>query len=361
MEELFLEYKPDAAAAVRRMEAWWEGAVLDRPAVQVRAPKSKPVARPENHHASLRERWMDADYAVRQAEAWIASTYWCGETLPTFVPNLGPELLAAAYGAELEFGEETSWSVPALPSWEGLGNLEFDASNPYIQKILEMTRLGVQVGRGKFLVGITDLHPGADLAASIRDPQQLCVDLVEAPEQVHRLMGRIRPAFYEMYGLQEHILRDAGQEIAVSWHPLFSRGRYYIPSADFSCMVSERMFREFFLQEIVEEIEWLDRSVYHLDGPRALHLLDAILEIPKLGALEFVYGAGNGPASKWMDVYRRVLAAGKNIHITADPDDLEPFFEALAPERVMLCTWASDVEHADAIVRRVTKWSRPGS
>ncbi|MEP0766574.1 MAG: trimethylamine corrinoid protein 2 [Fimbriimonadia bacterium] len=360
MSEFVLESKPDAGMAICRMEAWWEGAILDRPAVQVRAPKPRQVTAPESRHASLRERWMDAEYAVRCAEAWVASTYWCGETLPTFVPNLGPELLAAAYGAELEFGEDTSWSVPVLRDWDGLDRLSFNQFNPYIQKILEMTRLGLDVGRGKFLVGITDLHPGADLAASLRDPQQLCVDLVEAPEHVHQLMDRIRPAFYEMYGLQETILKEAGQEIAVSWHPLFARGRYYIPSADFSCMVSERMFRDFFLQEIVEEVEWLDRSVYHLDGPGALHLLDAILEIPKLDALEFVYGAGNGPASKWMDVYRRVLAAGKNIHISAEPDDLDPFFEALDPEGVMLCTWANDVEHADAIVRRVSKWSRRG-
>ncbi|GMV37485.1 MAG: hypothetical protein AMXMBFR61_19930 [Fimbriimonadales bacterium] len=355
-----LEYKPDAAEAIRRMEAWWEGAILDRPAIQVRAPKPRQVLAPKSHHRSLRERWMDTEFAVRCAEAWIASTYWCGETLPTFVPNLGPELLAAAYGAELEFGEDTSWSVPALSDWHGLDRLSFDPSNPYIQKILEMTRLGLEVGRGRFLVGITDLHPGADLAASLRDPQQLCVDLIEAPQQVHRLMDHIRPAFYEMYCLQESILTAAGQPITVSWHPLFAPGRYYIPSADFSCMVSEPMFREFFLQEIVEEVEWLDRSVYHLDGPGALHLLDTILEIPKLDALEFVYGAGNGPASKWMDVYRRVLAAGKNIHITAEPDDLEPFFEALDPEGVMLCTWAKDVEHADAIVRRVSKWTKSG-
>jgi hypothetical protein len=39
------------------------------------------------------------------------------------------------------------------------------------------------------------------------------------------------------------------------------------------------MFERFFLPEIEEEIAWLDRSIYHLDGTQAPHHLDAILSL----------------------------------------------------------------------------------
>jgi len=358
VQSLDLTYKPDAADACARMEAWWHGAILDRPAIQVTAPKPNPKPLPEKRHATLRERWMDIDYAIECADARAANTYWGGETLPTFWPNLGPEVLAAALGADLTFGEDTSWSVPLLHDWDDIPKLRIDPDNEYTRTILEMIRRGLEAGRGKYVVGLTDIHPGADLAASLRDPQQLCLDLVTEPERVHALMRQIWPCFFEFYELQHRILREAGQTLTTSWLPLFAEGRYYIPSCDFSCMISNRQFREFFLPEIVEEIEWLDRSIYHLDGPNALHHLDTLLEIEKLDAIQFVYGAGNEPASRWMEVYRRIQDAGRRLHISIEPREVDAFMEGLRPEGVLLHTWARSVEEADALIAKVSTWTR---
>jgi hypothetical protein len=149
---------------------------------------------------------------------------------------------------------------------------------------------------------------------------------------------------------------EAGQTITTSWLPLATEGRYYIPSNDFSCMVSPEMMRRFFLDEIIEECNWLDRSIYHLDGPNALPHLDLLLEIESLDAVQFVYGAGNEPASRWMPVYKRVQKAGKNLHISIDAAELETFMDALRPQGVMLSMWVGSVEEADAILRRVERW-----
>jgi hypothetical protein len=356
---LELEYKPDAQRALERMEAWWEGAILDRPCIQVTAPKPNPRPVPEKRHATLRDRWLDVDFNVARHDAWLANTYWGGEILPQFWPNLGPEIMTAALGAELEFSEGTSWSVPMLRDWADIPKLKIDPENPYVRVILEMTRRGLEAGKGRFLTGLTDLHPGADLAASLRDPLQFNLDLVESPEECHRLMDQLRPTFYEFYELQYALMREAGQTVTSSWLPLFTDGRYYIPSNDFSCMVSTPMFREFFLSEIVEECEWLDRSIYHLDGPGALRHLDDLLAIEKLGAIQWVFGAGNEPASKWMRVYKRVQAAGKGLHIGIEPGELDFFMENLKPEGVMLQTWAASPEEADAMIARVAKWTKP--
>jgi len=354
-----LEYKPDAAEAIARMDAWWHHAILDRPTIQVTAPGTRKVPIPVKHHASLRDRWMDVEYNVERSAAICANTYWGGEQLPHIWPNLGPEVLSAALGAELVFGEDTSWSVPILHDWADVPRLRFDPHNEYMEAIVQMTHLGLELGRGKFLVGYTDIHPGGDLAASLRDPQQLCLDCVEAPEQVEALMAQLKPTFTQLYTLQEEILVGAGQTIATSWLPLFATGRYYIPSCDFSCMVSPAMFQRLFLPEIVDEIEWLDRSIYHLDGPNALPHLDALLSIPKLDAIQFVYGAGNEPASRWMHVYRRIQKAGKNLHITVSPEEIPVFMEELEPEGVMLQTWCSTPQEAEDLIKLIFRW-RPG-
>lgn len=360
--QLNLEGKPDAGKALERIEAWWARAVLDRPAFQVTAPlPGRSLAPPRPPYARLRDRWMDAEQAVREADHRIASTWWGGDILPAWFPNLGPEVLAAAYGAPLVFGEDTSWSEPILAEWDGLEALRFDPESECVRAILAMTRLALERGRGRWLVGITDLHPGGDLAASLRDPQRLCLDLLESPQQVHALMDRLRPSFYAFYDLQDSLIRRAGQPVCTTWFPLYARGRFYVPSCDFAGLVSPALFRQFFLREIVEEVEWLDHSIFHLDGPSALVHLDAILEIPKLDAVQFVCGAGDGPSSRWMDVYRRILAAGKGVHVTIEPWELETFLAELPPEGVLLCTHVPTPADGSAMIARVERWgARPG-
>jgi len=351
-----LACRPDAELVCRRMELWWEKEILDRPAIQVIAPGPHRFPIPESFHRSLRDRWMDTQYQADRARAIIQNMYFAGEALPFYMPDLGPELLSAAYGCELEFGEETSWSIPCLRDLSQAPDLRFDPENVYIRKIVEITSACLEAGKGIYLTGMADIHAGADLAAALRDHQQLCLDLADSGEDVHKLLETIRPAFFEIYNLLEAVIRGTGQTLMISWLPLFSPGRYYIPSCDFSAMISPGTFAQFFLPELIDEIEWLDRSIYHLDGPRALCHLDTILAIPGLDAVQFVPGAGSMPAATWIPVCRRIQDAGKNIHMQIEPHEIDQFMEALSPEGVMLSITASSVEEADWLVQKTRGW-----
>ena len=74
-----LEHKPDASLVCQRMDAWWEGEIIDRATIQVTAPRPNPKPLPRKQHASYRERWMDIDYVVECAAITIANTYWAGD------------------------------------------------------------------------------------------------------------------------------------------------------------------------------------------------------------------------------------------------------------------------------------------
>lgn len=356
--DLDLEYKPDAEQALARMEAWWEGEILDRPTIQVTAPRPDPKPLPVKHHATLREHWLDTEYVVECAAIQIANTYWGGEILPFFWPNLGPDVQAACMGAELEFGEDTSWSKPILTDLDHLPALEIDPDNIYTRTLLAMTQLSLEMGKGRFLTGHTDLHPDADLLAALRGPEQLCIDLALEPGKVRNLVQRVRSSFFTLYNLQRDLMLSAGQTVTTSWLPLFSEGSYYIPSNDFSCMISNRDFREFFLPQIIEQTEWLDRSIYHLDGPDALRHLDCLLEIPSLEAIQYVWGAGKGKATDWIPTFERIQEAGKNLWIPIESDELETMMETLRPQGVMLSIQASCVEEVETLIERVSHWQR---
>ncbi len=58
------------------------------------------------------------------------------------------------------------------------------------KKMLQMTDALVEDARGDYLVGITDLHPGADGLVSLRGPEGLCMDLFDSPDM---LLSELKP------------------------------------------------------------------------------------------------------------------------------------------------------------------------
>lgn len=352
--------KPDFAEVLDRYEAWWACEVADRPLVSVTYPKLPDAQRPvpEKAHASLRERWMDTDYTVARTVAQMHNRVYAGDALPVAFPNLGPEVFSAFYGCPLEFGETTSWSEPVLEDWSptSVAALQLDRDNVYFRKILELTDALLAVAQDTFIVGYTDLHPGGDAVAAFRDPQKLCLDMVEHPVEVKALVERVTDDFLEVYDLYYDKLSAAGMP-STTWLNATCRGKYHVPSNDFSCMVSDRMFEETFLPGIVRECRHMDRNIYHLDGPQALRYLDTLLALPEIHAIQWVPGAGQDHWSRWIKVYQRIQAAGKAFCLYPPVQELDDVFDVLRPEGAwLIVSGVEDAAMADHVVNSVAHW-----
>ncbi len=359
--------KPDCETVLERFEAWWECQVLDRPPVQVvlSKPAAEQVSPPSRHHASLRDRWMDTAYVVEHFQASLQNRIFLGDALPVAMPNLGPDLFAACYGCPLIFGEHTTWSEPILTDWSeaSLAALRLDENNVYYRKILELTDALIEAGRDRFIVGYTDLHGGGDALAAFRDPQNLLLDTLEHPDAVKALCGRITPEFLRVYDTLHDRLGAAGMP-STTWLPATCRGKFHVPSNDFSCMISDQTFEDLFIPSIIEECRHMDRNIYHLDGPQALRYLDRLLDIPEIHAIQWVPGAGHDKWSDWIAVYQRIQARGKAFVTGCVPvDELPLLFDSLAPEGVWIggVSGLQDRADVDALLARLGRWTGRGA
>lgn len=351
------EFKPDYEECKRRLDAWWHRAVIDRPPVYIHVPRVPPaIEAPVSNHATLRERWLDAEFQARRALATCANTLHLGDAMPVAWPNLGPEVFTAWFGAELEFTETTSWSVPILRRWEDADALALDMDNFYFRKMVELTDAFLEIGRGKFITGLTDFHSGGDHLAALRNPQDLAMDVIERPDDVKRLLARMEGEYFRAYDFFYRRLKSEGQPIS-TWTPMLADGKYYVVSNDFSCMISKKQFDDLFLPGIVNECRFLDHSIYHLDGPGALHHLDSLLAIEELDALQWVCGAGQEDFRRWSWIYQRAQRAGKGVEVRIRPWELDAVFETLRPEGVwLIVAGVKTPAEADQIVRRVARW-----
>jgi hypothetical protein len=358
------EYKPDFEQARARYNAWWRGEILDRPPVSLVFPKPTkqqvPTPQPPpKTYASLRDRWLDPERAVAGFSAWAVNQVFYAEAIPSFYPNLGPEIFSAYYGCELEFGESTSWSVPCLADWnvESLARLRFNPDGFWFKKTLEMMDAAIEAAKGKFIVGYTDMHPGMDALAAFRNPQDLCVDVLEVPEKVKALAERITGDFLKVYDIFYERLSRAGMP-STSWLNAIGPGKYHIPSCDFSCMISDAQFEELCLPSIERECAHMDCCIYHLDGPQALRFLDRILDIPTIQAIQWVPGAGHDGWREQIPVYRRIQERKKSLVAYVPPKDVAEFTRLLRPQGVWICAGGvANQAEADAVLDVVRRWT----
>ncbi len=359
MEIMPIEFIDDWEERIDRQDAFWENRVIDRPVASISIPADNPhyPPPPAKRHKSHRERWWDTEYVVEHALHSVMNRQYLGDSLPHCMPNLGPEVFSAFFGAELQYGERTAWSEPCLTDWDDEDRISFSWDSHYLKKIDELTDALLETGRGRFYTGITDLHPGADAIAAFRDPARLAMDMIECPDRITEMLEHVTDVFCGVYDYFHQRLRNAGQAVC-TWAGIVSTAKWYVPSNDFSCMISNDMFRRIFLPGLERECRHLEASIYHLDGPGALHQLDSILGIDELNAIQWVYGAGNGPASKWMEVYKKCREAGKGIQVFLRPEELDLFMQEFGPEGLWLAfDGVKDRETADRIFTKLLKWT----
>jgi len=347
----------DLEMRLKRQDAWWDCDIVDHIPVMmhISSGKNKPI--PKKEHTSHFERSYDTEYLIDCAKVHVENTLFLGDSIPHAYVNLGPEVFSGFFGTEIEYGPDTSWSIPNLLDWNDVDKIRFDENNFYYKKMDAMMQDFMNAADGMYFTGITDIHPGGDAIAAFRDPAELNIDMIENIDEVKKLLHYVTDCFIKYYDHSASMLEKHSQAIS-AWCGIVSTRRWYVPSNDFSCMVSPSMFDDVFLPELERECKSLEASIYHLDGPGALKHLDSLLSIKELCAIQWVYTAdGIQRASDWIDVYKKVQKAGKGVQIYIDISELDFMMRELSPQGVWLGVGGIDTkEDADAVIKRLLTW-----
>ena len=107
----------DFEKLAQRYESYWNRDNEDRPIVNMTTKAGRIPVELDDAHPTYRDAWLDTEYVIKKARQAIESTVYLGEGYPALNPNLGPDLVGALCGCELEFGEITSWSKPCIEEY----------------------------------------------------------------------------------------------------------------------------------------------------------------------------------------------------------------------------------------------------
>ncbi len=346
-----LEFKPDFADAQRRWDAMWKHEIIDRPVIHITAPKNPDKKSPNVPYlAGCHE---DLDTVVANVVERAANTYYGGDAMPTYSPSFGPDMFAAWIGAELKFSPDstnTNWAVPFVEDWADALPLRLHEDSHWWQRMLEFCRKLADATAGKMLIAHLDLHSNMDAISAIRGPGRLCMDLIDKPDAVDEANRQMRALYPPIYDA----LYEAAQMYrygTTGWVPAYHNGKTNTVQCDFACMVGPDMFRRYILPALEEETTFLDHSVYHYDGPDALVHFNDLMALKSLDGIQWTPGSGQKPFIEWMDLLKRIQAAGKVLYVSCSLDQLPIYHRELKPEGVFYVTSAPTVEKAEETVK----------
>jgi hypothetical protein len=353
-----MEFKDDWEQAQQRLLAWWCCDVVDRACIQVTAPRAGVTPRSIPDPGTVDARWTDVDYVVESQGERIRCTYYGGEAFPLFNPNLGPDIFAGFLGAPIHFAPDTSWADPIITDWETRPALALDPNAPWWRLQIGLLATAADAGRGKWITGIPDTHAGGDALAALRGRQELCFDLIDRPTAVQTAMAELTALVDPVYTAFFDLVDWQMQGSSSGWLPTWSTGRCNVIQCDLLALISPAMFERLFLEELQVQARWLDRVIYHLDGPQCIAHLDLLLAIPQIRAIQWVPGAGQPPMPYWIPLLKRIQAAGRALQLTVNPEDVEVLMAELSPAGLMLYTTVGSEAEARELMRQVTRWTR---
>lgn len=353
-----LETKPDFEICMKRIYAWYQGEIVDRAPVRFSSHNAEynVVENKSSRWKTLKDKWFDEEYILEKYLKSIENKKFLGETFPIYWPNLGPNIYACFYGCPVEFGEVTSWSNHTIESFDDFKNINLDMNNEYFKKIDSMTKLALENSKGKYIVGYTDLHPGMDFIAAWMGTENLCMGFYDEPQKLKEATNISVRDFQFVYNHFNTILKNHNQP-SVTWMGIPSYGKMHIPSCDFSALVSTKIFEEYCLPILKEEIKDMDHNIFHLDGKGVARHLDKILEVDEIQAIQWVQGPGEDTTIlQWLPLIKKIQAAGKSVVVDLSKDELEEFIGNIRPEGLLLCIASDSEEEQKQILKRVEKW-----
>ena len=348
--------KPDLERVLERVNAWYEGEIVDRAPVNFGcAPEKMDTSVLDKmQFSSLEERWMSVDYQIARIRAEISQQPILGDGIPNAFFNLGPDYFTALYGGRIKFGEDTLWMEPFLDSYDQPVQMQMEG-NRYFDTIEQMTRIGLEELKGFANIGYTDLHPGLDAVCCMRGNQTLCFDLFEQPDGIKRVGMQTIQDYEKLFRHYNRLVTEHGQ-LSISWMGIASEESMHIPSCDFSFLISTPQFAEFGMPLLEREVHFAKHNVFHMDGPGVARHMDLICAVPEIQAVQWMPGAGSMEVMQWVPHIKQLRAHGKSVVVYLTPEEIDEFTAAMPPQGLYLMCETSDREVQRQVLKKVEQW-----
>ena len=317
------KYKQNWDESWKRVDAWWRCEETDRPVVFSSA--SKEISRHTGSFISPKNAEeaaafdINIDVKLNNARYYLENNVFTAESVPFayagFANLLG--LLCVQAGGKLHYDyPHTTWIVEdqnlfdkALPPLSASCN-ELRFILDFIKRCHKTFGFDIVLGANPMIDPITTL-------SLMRGQENFLIDLIEREDDVMRWLKRLGEFFRQAVVSFRETRKALGRREDYNWTGAWAPGDMDAIQCDVATMLSTEMFRKFALPEAEYEASFYDYVIWHLDGTDEFRLLDDILAIPNLNAIQYVDEKGRDPL-EFSHIWEKILKRKKSILFSVD-------------------------------------------
>jgi hypothetical protein len=290
------------------------------------------AADPEQYHT-------DPKSVAERIHYEMARKVWPADVLPAAWPDIGTVSLAPFLGAVPKYERDNIWYQSCITDPDTHPPLRYEPDAPYSQMLQAVLRAVLARSGGHYFVGMPAIVPNLDVLAALRGTENLLMDILERPAWVHQKLQEIETAYRQVFEDLYDIIKDEDGSMAFGYFMLWGPGKTGLLQCDLAAMLSPKMFDDFVVPYLKQSVNYLDYSMFHVDGHQCLAFVDPLLEIEGLQAIEWTPDPQVPPGGSphWYDLYKKILQAGKAVWAAnLDADEVIPLLDAIGPEGVYL-------------------------
>lgn len=313
---------------------------------------------------SLEEKWLSTEYRLKCAEAAAQNIYWGQDAIQSEFVNLGPGVHAAMVGGSYKLEPESIWfdTVPILIDWDNPPGFATDKSHILYETVENHTRALCTASAGRYAVSVTDIGGQLDVLYSLRG-EDLLIDLIDYPDEVIAAKARLDRELVDYFNTLTDIIRPTGCGYT-TWLPLVNSIPYFVIQCDVSVMISPAMFERFAMPSLDLVSAEIGCAIYHMDGPEQIPLLDMLLSLKHVHAIQWVplpKNPGTGPYQDFADemslgIYKRCFKAGKKVVLyNVPPSQIGDIFDAVGCDGIYILTRCQSRKEADELITYAKK------
>ena len=242
--------------------------------------------------------------------------------------------MEAIVGCEIHSGaDEAMWPKPALgPDDEGMEHIVPSDDNPWLIKLLDLTRALVAANDGSYLVAHTLQRGPIDMLSALLGDVRMGLAFYDEPQKIKEVLKRATEAFIKVARAQ-YALIPPFEGGWVPWvYGLWAPGTVIRFQSDSASQISPTMYQEQILPHDRAIMRAFDYSIIDLHSAGTLHLHKVLMEVEELDAL-----------SVTMDPYEEAPTI----------EDLAPTFAAILETKSLSISGEMKMEQVDWVRRNL--------
>lgn len=251
------------------------------------------------------------------------------DSIQPFTPAFGIPWMEAIVGCKVIAHPGSLWAEPALESYCDRKRYTFDPNNPWLRKLVEFTRAMVRFSAGRFPVALPQMRGPLDILAALRTPEQMCMDFVDEPEEVHWIVE-------ELADIWIATAKSVLAEIE-SFHggyctrmKMWAPGMAITPQNDVSTLISPKMYQEVVFPSDQRIFRSFPYHSFHMHSTEFCHV-DTLLAASGLTAIQLTleHTLGGPPLEKMLRVAEKILLDKPLIVVPLDLETADTCLQTL--------------------------------